>query len=255
MTWVPAVKNYREVKLYGANLIKISSAIILSAALLLNGCTSSRVVKPLNQGQWQATFGIGGPVIKNHDSNSTLPLAFNSASAAYGVSQSTTGFLSAGISSGFSNEPRKLRTVRYFDIGFTHELISPFHNQPGITFTPQLNIFRDKSGIDTTFYPQLDVNAYWLSAFRQDFFYVGMSNWFEPKTTKAHQQNQKEHWIPSIHGGYTFQGNTYGLNLELKYIAPNKNNRNQLFEYVGIENKGVIGGYLSISRKFKWKIS
>ena len=227
-------------------MIKTPLFFFLSTALIfaggITGCTNSRIVQPLNQGQWQAAFSTGGPIIDGD--KSTQPLALSSTSVAYGFSQRTTAFIGVGISSA-------IHDVYHLDTGVTHELITPYDYQPGITLTPQLNVFRDKNGLDTKFYPQIDINAYWLSAFRDDFFYFGISNWFELATKRAHQQKQKDHWIPSIHGGYTFQGNRYGLALELKYIAPTKNNQNQLIDYIGIENQGVLGTYLSISRKFK----
>ena len=213
----------------------------MATTVFLNGCASSRIVQPLNQGQWQATLSAGGPIIQGTDT--TLPLGFSSASVAYGASQNTTAFAGMGLST-------EARDIHHFDAGITHELLTPFDYQPGITVTPQFNVFRDKGGKDTLFYPQFDINAYWLSTFRYDFYYLGMSNWVELNTKKAHQQKQTNHWIPSIHAGYTFQERNYSLNFELKYIAPNRSNQNQLIEYIGIKNQGVLGAYLSVSRKF-----
>ena len=223
-------------------MIKIIITLAILCTLILSGCASSRIVQPLNQGQWQATISTGGPIIKGEDS--TLPLGLSSFSAAYGATQHTTVFVGMGLST-------EVHDLHHFDAGITHELLTPFDYQPGITVTPQLNVFRDKAGKDTLFYPQFDINAYWLSDYRHDFYYVGMSNWIELNSKKAHQQKQTDHWIPSIHAGYTLQERNYGLNLELKYIAPNKNNQNQLIDYVGIKNQGVLGVYLSVSRKFK----
>ena len=217
--------------------------ILLVTALLLGGCSSSPIVQPLNKGQWQASLNAGGPIVKG-DNDNTSPVPLSSASLAYGFSQTTTGYAGAGITSQFHD-------VNQFNIGFTHELIAPFAYQPGISFSPQLNIFQDKRGPDSQFYPQLDINAYWLSYFRNDYFYLGISNWFDLSSTRAHQQKQNTHWLPAIQAGYTFQGDRYGLNLEMKYIAPNKNNENNLIEYIGIKNQGVIGLYLSLSRKFR----
>jgi len=228
--------------MYGAILKKIITTVTLTATIFVSACSGSRIVQPLNQGQWQAAVSAGGPIIKNNDY--ALPLGLSSASVAYGLSQSATGFAGIGISS-------EAQDLHHIDAGFTYELITPFEYQPGITITPQLNIFRDKSGLDTRLYRQFDINTYWLSPFRHDFYYVGMSNWFELNTKKTHQLKQTNHWIPSLHTGYTFQGKKYGLNLEVKFIAPNKNNQNQLIDYVGIKNQGVWGGYMSISRKFR----
>ena len=214
----------------------------IALCLFVAGCSGSRIVQPLNKGQWQTAVAGGGPIVDGDDG--ALPLALSSASVAYGFSQQTTGYVGMGLTS-------SIHDVYHMDIGFTHELITPFDYQPGITLSPALNLFRDKAGLDTTYYPQLDVNAYWLGAFRQDIFYIGLSNWFELSTTKAHDQKQNQHWIPTVHGGYTFQWDRWGLNLEMKYIAPTKNNENKLIDYVGIENQGVIATYLSISRKFR----
>ena len=96
----------------------------------------------------------------------------------------------------------------------------------------------------------MDLNAYWLMPYRNDYFYVGISNWFELATEKSHKQTQETHWIPSIHTGYTLQFDQYGFNLEVKYIAPFNDNRDLLIDYVSPTDNGTLGAYVSMSRKF-----
>lgn len=198
-------------------------------------------MQPLNKNQWQVAASVGGPVIEKDSRIEPIPLS--SVSAAYGVSQTLTAF--AGIHPGTA-----VYGVYHVDAGFAHELLAPFNLQPGITYSVDLNAFMDRQDSQFKLYPQLDINAYWLMPYRNDYFYVGVSNWFELATEKAHKQKQETHWIPSLHTGYTLQYDSYGFTLEMKYLAPFTNNQNLLVDYYSPSQNGSLGAYISMSRKF-----
>jgi len=197
------------------------------------------MVQPLNKNQWQLSANTGGMLIEGENTLQVAPLS--SVSIAYGVTQSTTAFASTGLSSFYYD-------IYHYDLGASHELLHPFNRQPGLTVTTQINRFQIGDQSNVRHYPQVDINAYWLTPYREDFFYIGTSHWFDLENNTIKKQSR---WMPSLHGGYTLQGNRYGINFELKYIAPHKNNRNNLIPYVGIENQGAFATNISLSRKFK----
>jgi len=198
-------------------------------------------VQPLNKDQWQVAASLGGPIIKKDSRIEPIPLS--SVSVAYGVSQTLTAF--TGIHPGTT-----AYGVYHMDAGFSHEILAPFNIQPGITYSVDLHAFMDRQESQFKLYPQLDINAYWLMPIRNDYFYLGLSNWFELATKKAHERNQETHWIPSLHTGYTLQYDNYGFTLEMKYLAPLTNNQNLLVDYYSPSKNGSLAAYLSMSRKF-----
>ena len=205
------------------------------------GCTNSRVVQPLNKNQWQVAASVGGPVIKQDDLVQPIPLS--SVSVAYGLDQNLSVF--SGIDPSLSSVG-----VYHMDMGFSHEILTPFNMQPGITYSSSLNTFWGQENSEFKIYPQIDINAYWLLPFRNDYFYIGVSNWFELASERALKQKQNTRWIPSLHAGYTLQYDKYGFTLEMKYLAIQTNNQNLLVDYYSPTNNGSLGAYLSMSRKF-----
>lgn len=210
--------------------------------LVLSACSSSRIVQPLNQSQWQTTVSFGGPLIKDsQDQVKIVPLS--SITGAYGITQSITGFASWHLGS-------YLKDVYHIDGGLTQELVPPFSIRPGITYSGMLNLFSSTDTGSTRLFPQLDVNAYWILP-SEDFVYLGLSNWFELNQKRAHNADQEHHWFTSINAGYTKKYKPYSATLEARYLAPFKESREEIIHWLNVEDRGSIGLYLSFSRTFQ----
>lgn len=199
------------------------------------------MVQPLNKGEWQVAGSIGGPIIKKDSSFNAMPLS--SVGLAYGYSQKITAFADLHPSTAYYG-------VYHIDAGISHELLAPFDLRPGLTYSFMINSFLGRDESKFKIYPQIDLNTYWLMPYRNDFFYLGISNWFELATEKAHGKKQEDHWIPSFHSGYTMQYDQYGFTVELKYLAPFTSNQNLLIDYYSPTDTGSLGVYFSVSRKF-----
>lgn len=221
---------------------RIPFFIICVTISLLCACSNNRIVQPLNKNQWQASASIGGPMVSQSDKYNPVPLT--SISAAYGYTRSTTLYTGYHPTTAYYG-------IDHLDLGYAQELIRPRLRTPGLSYALTLNTFRHRSEGDFKFYPQLDVNIYWLLAFRKDYTYIGISNWVELARKKAHDEPVSTHWIPAMHAGYTLQANRWSYNLELKYLAPLTNNQDLLVNYYSPTNKGALSLYFSISRKFK----
>lgn len=208
---------------------------------MLPACSGSKIVQPLNKSQWQASASFGGPLISSNSNTEITPLG--SLSAAYGFKQNITGFASWHWGS-------YLEKVDQYDVGYTQELLQPFSIIPGITYTAQANLFF-KSGFENfKFYPQLDINAYWILP-NKDFVYTGMSNWFELSQKKAHNQTQEHHWLPGLHAGYSKYLGIYSANLEMKYLMPLQKDESKLINFINLNNRGALALFFSVSRSFK----
>ena len=234
------MKRYKNGLMSRSNFPRLISSITL-LGILLSGCSGSRIVQPLNQSEWQVSGSFGGPLVDKQGKEEFIPLS--SVSAAYGFKQNLTGFASWQLSSYLAN-------VYQFDAGYSHEILHPFYLQPGITYTPQLNVFYQHGFENFKLYPQLDVNAYWLLP-NKDFVYTGLSNWFELSQTKAHGQPQDNHWLPAIHAGYSKYLNNYSATIELKYIDPLKKASSNIINFTNYNNKGAFGLYFSVAYRIK----
>ncbi len=122
---------------------------------------------------------------------------------------------------------------------------------PGISITPVANvIYRNKEA--SKFYPQLDVNAYWEYNKGRNFFYAGLSNWFELSSTKASDQKQDHHWLLSPMIGEYFIRKKWSIHVELKIVAANLPSQKTVAEYkTPLGQNGAAGIYVGYTRKFK----
>ena len=102
------------------------------------------------------------------------------------------------------------------------------------------------------FWPQIDANLFWnFNLKRKDYFYLGVSNWFELAARRAHGEPQLNRWLFNPQAGITFDQPNWSYNVEAKYLAPNFSNQNIVVDYAKPwgENGG-LGIYFSISKKF-----
>ena len=77
-----------------------------------------------------------------------------------------------------------------------------------------------------------------------------VENWFELSSKKAHGEVQLKHVIINPHVGMTYNTEKWGYTLECKFLQVNKNNKPNVVDYVGIQQKGAVGVYLNFTRRF-----
>ena len=207
--------------------------------LLLSACAPSRLVKPLAKQQKAVNASLGGPLV--HFSGLVIPTPFTTVSGAYGLTDKTTVF--AGL-----HPTAMLFGVFQMDAGFVQQLLAQKAWRPGLTMTPAVNFATN--GKDTKLWPNVDVNAFWNYKQKPDFFYAGMSTWFETASTKAFGETQPQHVFPNIQLGHSWVHPKADYQLELKYLGPGLSNRDIVVDYVGVDRKGAIGVYFSFTKKF-----
>lgn len=221
--------------------MKNNYILIFVVILILYSCAPSRFVKPLEKDQFAVTGNLGGPLIGF--AGTTIPIPFTSLGAGYGISDHTTAF-------GNLHTTALAFGVVQVDAGLLHSFVSPKGIIPGISASAAANVMMDVFENNLKFFPQLDANAYWDYGRRNNFFYVGTSNWFDLASTRAHGEAQPQNWIFNLQAGHTFVRPRWNIALEAKYLAPFHSNQNVVVDYAAFGQHGAMGAYLAIIRKF-----
>ncbi|MDF2438713.1 MAG: hypothetical protein K0Q95_3089 [Bacteroidota bacterium] len=218
---------------------KLVFVIILS--LLIASCSPQRFVKPLAKKEHAANLALGGPLIKYGES--TIPIPFLTANYGYGIDSSLTAYAGLNITSALYGNFQ-------LELGAVKQWIKQQKYLPAVSSGIQFNIiYRDK--ISRKLYPQLDLNLVWEYGKGKNYFYLGVSNWFELSKIRTLGQPQSNHWIFMPLLGHNFRGKKWDLSMECKVIAPNLSNEKIVVEYqTPLKNCGAFGVYLGYTRRF-----
>jgi hypothetical protein len=220
---------------------KFIPGIAMCSFILLFACNPTRIVQPIPEGEFRAGANFGGSIIKY--GSAPIPVPLTSIYGAYGLNNNTTGFASLHTTA-------LMYGVLQTDLGVTRQVLAPNKYIPGLSVSPIANIMFDTWEHHFSLYPQLDVNAYWNYGKKQKLVYLSMNNWFELRTQRPHGEPQPNQWLPSFGLGHQWNYSTYGLQLELKYVAPTQSNQNIVVDYVSFNSKGALGFYIGVHRKF-----
>lgn len=215
--------------------------MILLVFFLQYSCAPSRFVKPLDKKQQAVNVSLGGALFEY--SNLTIPFPLLSATYGYGCDSSLTAFGGVHLTSALYGNVQ-------LEAGATKRLVKQHGLQPAISITPEVNLlYHPKESV--RLFPQLDVNAYWDHNKQRNFFYIGLSNWFELAQTKAFNQKQPDHWFLSPQAGETFVRKKGSFTIEAKWIAPNIYNPGSVVIYkTPVQHHGAAAIYFSYTRKF-----
>ncbi|GEO08359.1 hypothetical protein [Segetibacter aerophilus] len=215
----------------------LASLIIIT----ITSCAPTRFVKPLAKKQQAVNLSLGGALISY--SKLTIPMPFVTATYGYGIDSTLTGFGALNITSLVYGNAQ-------VELGLTKQLLQQKGVWPGVSVSPVANIiYRNKDA--SKVYPQVDINAFWDYNNKRNFFYVGISNWFELAGKRVYDQEQEHHWLFNPMIGETFVRNKWNYNIELKVIAPNIANNTSIVDYkTPFGSHGAFGIYIGCTRKF-----
>lgn len=207
----------------------------------LASCAPVRFVKPLAKKQQAVNVAVGGPLFDY--SNLTIPMPLLTAAYGYGIDSTLTGFGAVNITSALYGNAQ-------IELGVTKQILKQNGVAPGISVTPVANIiYRNKDA--KKIYPQLDVTAFWDYNHNRNFFYAGLSNWFELAAKKAYDQDQPNHWLLTPLVGQTFTRKKWDITIEAKIIAPHLHYESNVVDYKSPFGKnGAFGIYFGYTRKF-----
>ena len=226
------------------SILKLIPLVLIYVPVCLfffSSCTPTRFVKPLEKKQNAIAASFGGPLI--HFGKAVTPIPFTSIMYGRGITKSTTAFGSLHLTSLlFGN----FQT----DFGVCQQLYKNDSLKFGITINPAINMVYDKWNKNFRVWPQLDFNIYKNILKQKAFIYVGLTNWFELASTKAHNEKQTNHILINPHIGITYNTKKWGYTLEGKFLQINKNNKPNVVDYVGIQQHGAVGIFLNFNRRF-----
>lgn len=209
--------------------------------VLVYSCAPTRSVLPLCYKENLVNASVGGPMI--HNGKTITPIPFTSITYSRGLSDTNTVFAS------FYPTAALFGTYQ-MEVGLNRYIINNDSAKYAVTITPSLNFMKRDSL--NKFYPQIDVNYIKRSALHDNYFYAGLSNWFEPATKKINGEKQSNLWFPSPQTGYVWNTKKgFMFQAEFKYLVPFKRNDYGPVEYVKpFIPYGGIGIYFGASYKF-----
>lgn len=204
-------------------------------------CAPARFVKPLAARQQAVNVSLGGPLISY--GSAVIPLPFLTATYGRGFTSTLTGFGSVNITSALYGNAQ-------VELGLTKQVLAPHGGVPGVSVSPAATLlYRNPDAC--RLYPTLDAYAFWDYRQHRSYVYLGLSNWFELRGTRAFDRPQDHHWLLVPLLGTTLGGERWSYTLETKVIAPNIANDYNTAEYrTPFGTHGALGVYLGVTRKF-----
>lgn len=160
---------------------------------------------------------------KGLDTNVTFTGSFHTTSAMFGVLQT--------------------------DLGLGIQAYESTAEKFGVTISPMLNILYDIHENNLRLYPQLDATCWWQYGEKPHLFYGSVGTWVELQKAKAHLQIQDNELLPFVTVGHQFIGEKWDVQLELKYIGFQHDNRNVVVDFIGPSHYGSAGLFVGVGRR------
>lgn len=227
--------------------------ILISLAFLWS-CAPARFVEPLKKGEQVLSGHFGGPVAKIPGIGA-IPIPFSSIGYGRGLSDQTTVFGNLHLTSlAFG--------VGQFELGASQKIWSS--DRMGVSSQLNTNLLFDFYTGANRIWPQLDANYYYKYG-RQwkpekldkmcavyhrnyNFFYAGISNWFDFYRTESQGRPNEQLWIPSLQFGHQWIRPKWSYQTEFKILAPLESNENIVVPYPSLlQNQGALGLYFGIT--------
>ena len=207
-----------------------------------NSCSSSRFVEPLEKNQKAIGIALGGPLI--NFGGATIPTPMSSVVFGYGLDTNFTVFGGVHTTSLLFNN-------FHTDFGLTYKFIDQNKLIPSLSGSFNNTFVTSFETGTSRYWPQLDINGYWNFSERNHFWYVGLSNWFELRKTRAHDLEQLKRWLPNPQAGVTFKTKTFQFNIEYKLLGLGITSNDVFVPYQSLSNnKGAMGLYFGVTKPF-----
>ena len=227
--------------------------LLISLAFLWS-CAPARFVEPLKKGEQVITGHFGGPVAKVPGIGA-IPIPFTSIGYGRGLTDQTTimgAIQTTSLAFG----------VGQFELGASQKLWS--NDRMGVSAQLNANFLLDFYTGANRLWPQLDGNYYFKYG-RQwkpehldkmctvyhrnyNFFYAGISNWFDFYKVESQGRPNEQLWIPNLQLGHQWIRPKWTFQAEVKMLAPLSSNENIVVPYPSLlQNRGATGLYFGIT--------
>ena len=229
--------------------------ILFSLLLITYSCAPTRFVKPLDKNQHAVTASFGG-ALTNVPGVAVIPIPNTSFGYGFGATNTTTLY-------GSWYSTAAMFGVFQMDVGITQLVWKDTVKHMGVTVSPGINFMVDVFEKNARTWPQLDANYYFdyrlsqakkrngRDQWRTNTLYLGMANWIELQSTRAHEVDQANRVIFSPQIGHIYERNNWSFSTELKFLAPYAKNTEIVVDYLSaFKGRGALGFYMGLSYKF-----
>jgi hypothetical protein len=214
------------------------------SVLYLCACAPARFVEPLKKGEQVITGHFGGPVAKVPGIGA-IPIPFTSIGYGRGLTDQTTIF-----------------GVGQFELGASQKIWS--NDRMGVSAQLNANFLVDFYTGANRLWPQIDGNYYFkygrqwkpehldhmCSVYHRNynFFYTGISNWFDFYRVESQGRPNEQLLIPNFQIGHQWIRPKWTFQAEIKMLAPLSSNENIVVPYPSLlQNRGATGLYFGIT--------
>jgi hypothetical protein len=152
--------------------------------------------------------------------------------------------------------------VGQFELGASQRIWS--NDRMGVSGQVNVNFLLDFYTGANRIWPQLDANYYFkygrqwkpehldhmCSVYHRNynFFYSGISNWFDFYRIESQGRPNEQLWIPNFQIGHQWIRPKWSYQAELKILAPIYSNENIVVPYPSLlQNRGAMGLYFGIT--------
>jgi len=219
-------------------------------AIFIVGCAPTRFVEPLKEKEVAVGANLGGPLLDFY--GKTIPVPLSSIYAGYGIDSSKTVW--AGI-----HTTSMLFGNLQIDLGGTIKLLNQDKYIPNVSISPAVQFTTDLDTSITRFWPNIGANAYWNYGKRNNYFYIGLDNWFVLSSTRSYGEPSFARWVWNPQIGHTIKSKNglWNYTLEWKWLAPNFDHKYSFVPYANTfgSTKGASAIYFSLTRTIKRKNS
>ena len=215
-------------------MMKIKLFTVLGTLFLAVSCTPTKVVVPLQEGQWQIGVTQGRPQVNN----SYLPVL--GAYVAKGVSDTKTNYGGIQFSSLF------LGAIQ-LEGGRVATLIPHDGVRPGISYSYGAQTFLSTRDYAFRIYPEAGVNAYLKQG--PHILNASINTWVDP-TWFMTDFGRGQLLAPSFSAGYRLRYKWFEAQVEYKVLNPTRNlqiPQNTIPNTFGLGGRGM---YLGVALNF-----
>ena len=222
-------------------------SIVFGLYLTLFSCTPSRFVNTLPEGETQVGFSLGGPM--QNLFGLTIPTPYSSVVVGHGLKDDIT------LYGGLHTTALVFNTLQT-DLGVTKRLYQSDSSQlwiPDVSGSFTLNTLLEMKDVAFDLFPQIDLNAVWkYGENKNNFFYLGVSSWFDLSKNKAHAEPKDNPVIFNPHIGNTWQKNKWSLTIEYKVLGLMESNQDIVVSYAKWHGKySAPGIFIGCSKTIK----
>lgn len=208
---------------------------------LMMGCSPATVVKPLEKGETRIGAHIGGPGILF--AGAPIPMPLTSVQVSHGLDTNIS--LSVGL-----HTTSLLFGVGHLEAHMAYGIPVDAKQQFGLTLVPGFHAMADVWEGNFKVYPDLQALGWWQYGETEKRLYTGIGTWIEFQKVKAHGEIQQNDFLPWWQLGHVWERERMVYQVEAKYLAPFSSSEDIVVDYISPRNRGAVGVYFSIARKF-----